>query len=91
MVTLSGRWAIVLRVLEVILFCGALALAVPPVPSEEAHVYDVAPRLVIGGSVFAAALYLGVRRGAETWITALVKLLFYAVFIWVLHERVAIR
>ena len=91
MVTTSGRWTTALQALEVILFCGAFVLAVPPVPSDAGHVYDVTPRLVVGGSVFAAALYLGVRRGAETWISAALKLGFYALFIWVLHERVAIR
>ena len=90
MVTPSSRWTIALRVLEVVLFCAALAVSIPPVPSQEAHVYRIAPALVIGGSLFAAALYFGLRRGAETWITALVKLLFYAGFVWLLHERIAI-
>jgi hypothetical protein len=91
MVTASNRWTTVLRVLEIILFCNALVLAIPPVPSEEGHVYRITPVLLIGGLVFGAALYLGVRRGAETWITALVKLPFYGLFMWAVHERIAIR
>ena len=90
MVTHSGKWTTVLRVLEIILFCGAFALAIPAVPSEAGHVYRLTPVLVIGGSTFGVALYLGVRRGAETWITGLVKLVFYGVFVWILQQRLAI-
>jgi hypothetical protein len=42
-------------------------------------------------SAFAAALYLGIRGGAETWSTATPKLLFYGLFVWLLHEQVGIR
>ena len=87
----TWTFSTVLRAFEVMLFGFALFMVLPPVPSEEGHVYRFLPVAVIGGSAFAASLLLGGRRGAENWLTALLKLGFYLLLVYVLQMRVAIR
>ena len=82
---------IILRAFEVLLFGFALFMSIPPVPSDEAHVYRFPPAAIIGGSAFAASLFLAGRRGAENWFSGLLKLGFYLLLVYVLQMRVTIR
>ena len=79
---------IVLRVAELLLFFFALAMLVPPVPSDAQTVYRLAPTLIIGGGAFSLSLFLSICRRAEHWLTAVLKLLFYFGLAWMIHERV---
>jgi hypothetical protein len=79
---------IALRVAELLLFFFAFGMLVPPVPSHTETVYRLTPTLVIGGSAFALSLFLAIRRRAEHWLTAALKLLFYFGLAWIIHERV---
>jgi hypothetical protein len=79
---------IVLRVAELLLFFFALAMLVPPVPSDSQTVYRLTPTLAIGGGTFALSLVLSTCRRAEHWVTATLKLLFYLGLAWIVHERV---
>ena len=87
----TSKLNVVLRALEVILFGFALFMCIPPAPSEEAHVYGFLPVALIGGSALFASLVLAVRRGAENWLTALLKLGFYLLLVYALQMRVLIR
>jgi hypothetical protein len=91
METPTSKLNAVLRALEVLLFGFALFMAIPPVSSEEGHVYSFLPVATTGGSAFAASLFLAGRRGGENWLTALLKLGFYLLLAYVLQMRVTIR
>lgn len=79
---------IALRIAELALFFFAFAMLVPPVPSEPHTAYRVTPVWVIGGSAFTLSLFLTTYRGAENWLTAGLKLLFYFGLAWIINERV---
>ena len=81
----------ILRVFEVLLFGFAFFMCIPPVPSDEAHVYRFLPAAIIGGSAFAASLFLAARRGAENWFSAGPKLALYLLLVYVLQMRVMIK
>jgi hypothetical protein len=87
----TAKLSIGLRTLEILLFGFALSMTIPPVPSDEGHVYRFLPVAIIGGSAFAASISLAGRRRAENWLTALLKLGFYLLLAYVLQMRVAIR
>jgi hypothetical protein len=87
----TSKLSVVFQALEIVLFGFALFMTVPPVPSEEGHVYRFLPVAIIGGSAFAASLFLAGCRGAENWLTALLKLGFYLLLAYVLQMRVTIR
>jgi hypothetical protein len=85
----AGRFkTFALRAVELILFCVAFAMIVPPVPSVAGQIYRLAPALIIGGVAFAGSLLLGYRRGAENPVTIALKLVFYIGLAWVVHQRV---
>lgn len=79
---------IALRVVELLLFFIAFAMLVPPVPSDTQTVYRLTPTLIIGGGAFALSLFLSIRRRAEHWLPAVLKLVFYFGLAWMIHERV---
>ena len=79
---------IALRVAELLLFFFALAMLVPPVPSDTQTVYRLTPTLIIGGGAFALSLLLSTCQRAEHWVTAIIKLVFYFGLAWIIHERV---
>lgn len=79
---------ITLRVAELLLFFFALVMLVPPVPSDAQTVYQLTPALIIGGGAFALSLFLSIRRRAEHWLPAVLKLVFYFGLAWMIHERV---
>lgn len=87
----TSKLSVIFRALEVILFGFALFMCIPAVPSEEAHVYRFLPAAIIGGSALAASLFLAGRRGAENWLTALLKFGFYLLLVYVLQMRAMIR
>ena len=74
---LTGRFkSFALGAIELILFCLAFVMIVPPVPSVAGQTYRLAP------------LLLGHRRGAEHPVTIALKLVFYVGLAWVVHLRV---
>lgn len=76
------------RALEIGLFFAAFAALIPPVPSVDGQVYRLAPALIVGGGALLASLYLGIRRDAENRVTAVLKISFFLIYGWVIHERV---
>jgi hypothetical protein len=91
MVKPATTLATVLRVFEVLLFGFALFMCIPPIPSDETHVYHFMPAAVIGGSAFTASLVLAARRGAENWFSAVPKLGIYLLLVYVLQMRVMFK
>ena len=84
-----SKLSVLLRVVELGLFCFAFVMAVPPKPSEENHVYHLTPVLLIGGSAFALSLCLAIWRGGENWIVAFLKIGFYVFLAWLIQGRVS--
>jgi hypothetical protein len=80
--------AIALRVVELVLFIVALGFIIPPIPSDLGQVYRSLPALLIGGTLFAGSMALALWRGAEHWLTAVLKLLAYLCLVRLIYERV---
>lgn len=79
---------VIIQIAELCLFCLALGLLVPPVPSDDEVVYRLAPTMIFGGGAFAISLILATRRKAEHWLSATFKMLFYFLLAWIIHHRV---
>jgi hypothetical protein len=86
-----SKLSVFLRAVEVLLFGFALFMLIPPVSSQEGHLYRYLPAALIGSPALTASLFLAGRRGAENWVTGVLKLGFYLLLVYVLKERVAIR
>jgi len=80
--------SIALRVLEIILFCVAFAVLIPPPPSHEDDVYSLIPPLLIGAGLLTLSMLLAHLRKAENMYTSAIKLLFFVAYGWLLHQRV---
>jgi len=79
---------VVLRILEVTLLVPAFGFLIPPVPSEPGIRYGLLPALAYGAACLAISLVLACRRGGERWPVAVLKLLLFCAFGWLIHERV---
>lgn len=78
----------VLRVVEVGLLVPAFGLLIPPIPSEPgAPSGPLLPVLVYAAGCFLVSLGLACHRGGERWPVALVKLVLFCAFGWLIHER----
>jgi hypothetical protein len=80
--------SIALRVLEIILFCVAFAILIPPMPSNEEDVNSLLPPLLIGTVCLTVSMWLTHFRKAENLYTSAIKLSFFIAYGWVLHQRV---
>ena len=79
---------IALRIAELLLFFFALAMLVPPIPSDAHIVSRLTPVLILGGGSFAVSLLFAIQRKGEDCLTAALKLLFYLGLAWIIHERI---
>jgi len=76
-----------LRIAELICFLAALAFIIPPATSDSHDPHRATPALIIGGLLFAVSLFLSLRRAAEHWGIAAIKLMGYLILVWVAYER----
>jgi hypothetical protein len=79
---------ILLRLVEFVLLIPAFGLLIPPVPSEVDERYPVLPRLALAAGLLACSLTLACRRKGEHWTVALLKLVLFALFGWLVYLRV---
>lgn len=79
---------ILLRLLEVVLLVPAFGLLIPPVPSEEKHVYHLFPSLLFAVILFILSQSLSIYRDRQLWWMAILKVLLFIVFGWLVFERV---
>ena len=77
------------QVLELLLLVPAFGLLIPPVSSTNES-YALFPGLAFAAIAFCGSLGLGIWRGAESWQAAVVKLLLFLAFGWLLHARIAV-
>ena len=75
-------------VVETVLFGFAVAMMIPPVPSEIGQRYSSTSSLIIGGGAFAAFLGIKIWRREESWITAIIKTVFYLIAVALIYKRV---
>jgi len=80
-----------LRSVELICFIAALGFMIPPIASDAEFPYRATPALIIGGLLFTVSLLLSWWRGAEHWITALIKIMVYLVLVWIAYERALVH
>jgi len=79
---------VALRIVEVAILIPAFGLLIPSVPSEADAQPALFPGLAFGIVCVAISLGLACRRGAESWPIAVIKVLMFIGFGWLLHERV---
>jgi len=79
---------IFLRLVEIVLLVPAFGFLVPPVASEEGHVYHLFPGLAFAVVFFIASQLVAVLRDRSCWWAAILKALLFVSFGWVLFQRV---
>ena len=75
------------QVLELLLLVPAFGLLIPPISSTNES-YALFPGLAFAALAFCGSLGFALWRGAETWQAAVVKLLLFLAFGWLLHARI---
>lgn len=78
----------ILRIVEIVLLVPAFAFLIPAVPSEAGHVYHLFPGLLFAVVLFTSSQAVSIYRDRQAWWVSLVKILFFALFGWLLFERI---
>ena len=85
---MSKKKQIVLRIVELILLVPAFSTLIPPVPSQAEYVYHLFPSFTLGIILFALSQSVSIYRDRQSWWAAILKLILFIAFGWIVFERI---